>query len=268
MKKLIFSAFNALGIKPTVVRTRSRKIVGVELKKMNPDWGFQRGIIERGIVEVVAHGEKVFFLVDNPKDVVQIEHAEGRFYEEEELEIIGKYFRGGTFVDIGSNVGNHAVYAAKFLGASKVIAIEPNQAAYKILRCNIFLNELQDIIHHVAVGLSDAPGRASAETNNMDNLGNTVLIPDPSTGGIELTTGDTILDAEEVNFIKIDVEGLELSVFSGLSKTISRCRPAVFVEVQNGGKDNFFSLVNSLSYKISEKYARYPEMTNYLITPV
>jgi Met-10+ like-protein len=58
----------------------------------------------------------------------------GVFYEREELEIIATHFKGGTFVDIGANVGNHSIFAAKFLGASKVIAFEPNPTAYVIFK--------------------------------------------------------------------------------------------------------------------------------------
>src|SRR5688500_7711411 len=61
---------------------------------------------------IVQSPAGVKFFVANEGDHIQRFHLQGRFYEAEELELIGRYFRNGVFVDIGANVGNHSLYAA------------------------------------------------------------------------------------------------------------------------------------------------------------
>lgn len=106
-------------------------------------------------VHTSVQNEPIYFFVAHEHEEIQKEHAQRVFYEREELEIIATHFKGGTFVDIGANVGNHSIFAAKFLGASKVIAFEPSPTAYVIFKCNIALNDLESRIVHHAVGLSD-----------------------------------------------------------------------------------------------------------------
>jgi FkbM family methyltransferase len=61
-------------------------------------------------------------------------------YKQEELEIIKHTFRTGVLLDVGANVGNHIWFAAMYLGASRVISVEPNPMAYRVLRANVGLD--------------------------------------------------------------------------------------------------------------------------------
>ena len=71
----------------------------------------------RGALRVAAFdclGQRMRFAIHDPDDLIQAVHAAGRFYEMEELELIrGVFPRGGTFLDIGANVGNHENGGAK-----------------------------------------------------------------------------------------------------------------------------------------------------------
>lgn len=54
--------------------------------------------------------------------------------------------RGGTFVDIGANIGYYTVLAAKLVGAEgKVFGFEPEPVNYSTLQKNIALNELANV---------------------------------------------------------------------------------------------------------------------------
>jgi FkbM family methyltransferase len=260
MKKLLRSLLETVGLEPTIDRASSGRFMGMDLRLKNSPFLFQRGF-----AKVSADGESFVFLVLNPNDLIQREHAEGRLYEMEELQIIKKHFSGGTFLDVGSNVGNHAVYAAKVLKASKVIAVEPNPVALNILKCNIALNDLQDNVRPLAVGLSDRPGRVSLDTPSLNNLGRTRLAHALTDGSVEIVTGDSIFRDEPIHFVKIDVEGHELRVIAGLRQLIDRWRPPLFVEVDEANYSAFPELVERLGYQVVEKYSRYPENTNYLI---
>ena len=111
---------------------------GYDVMRMN---GGGEAEHSRGIVSTFnANGQQVSMFVVNEWDYIQAHHLKGRFYEQEELELIGRHFKGGVFVDVGANIGNHTIYALKFLGATKVIAFEPNPAAARILKVNLALN--------------------------------------------------------------------------------------------------------------------------------
>ena len=219
------------------------------------------------VVTATMHGETIRFFVADDDDLIQSEHRRGRFYEEEELAIIASYFpSGGTFVDIGANVGNHTLYALRFLGARRVIAVEPQPEALAIFDVNLRLNGLVDRVMVHPVGLADTPGRAAAAPV-ASNLGATRLRPGAKEGAIELVRGDDLLGGEEVDFIKIDTEGLELEVLDGLRETLYRCRPPLFVEISNAHLGAFEAFCAGIGYRTGETYRRYPGNINIVALP-
>ena len=214
------------------------------------------------------HGRRMVFSVEMQRDPIQRSHREGRFYEEEELAVIKSLFPlGGTFVDIGANVGNHGLYAAVFLSAGKVIPFEPNPRAYKLLLSNIAANGLvaRFDLSHIGKGLGAAPQGSFGMEDRDRNLGAAKMLP--GAGDIEVTTGDLALADSSPDFIKIDVEGMEIDVLSGLKAVISRCRPALLVEVDRDNDDAFHALVEDLGYVIADTLQRYNRNKNYVITP-
>jgi hypothetical protein len=107
---------------------------------------------------------------------------------------------------------------------------------------------------HYAVGLSDAPGYASIGTTTIGNLGRTELNLNDSSGNIRLVTGNEILRNIKVDFIKIDTEGMELKVLKGLSDTIKRDHPTLFVEVDDDNTEEFANFIEYHGYSIKERY--------------
>src|SRR4051812_21334268 len=82
------------------------------------------------------------WFVANSSDPIQNRHLRGMFFEPDELAIIAKHCpRGAKFVDVGANVGNHAVFMEKIHNAAEVIVFEPNPDAIKLLRLNLLLND-------------------------------------------------------------------------------------------------------------------------------
>jgi FkbM family methyltransferase len=94
------------------------------------------------------------------------------------LAIIARHFRPGSIMlDVGANIGNHTIYAAKFLGARRIICIEPNPEAIMILRINVDLNQLheQGDMCYLGLGPSDSPGAAVIARTIAMNLGGVAL---------------------------------------------------------------------------------------------
>ena len=226
--------------------------------------------IDGSIVFANISGRDVRFFVRNSQDVVQSHHVRGEFYEPEELNIIAEFFpRGGVFVDIGANVANHTIYVCKFLRPAQVVLFEPNPEAISLLRANISLNDITHIVDcsHLGVGLSDTPGRAFPLIP-QNNLGATRMISTDDADALRLVRGDDLLQRRRVDFIKMDVEGMEIRVLHGLAETIARWRPVMFIEVDQGNTNDFEDWVLRNDYVAVRRFRRYPENENYMILPV
>ena len=212
-------------------------------------------------------GQSFSFLIVDQDDVIQKVQAAGSFYEQEELKIIGSFFPPkGVFVDIGANTGQHSVFAAKILQARRIILFEPVWETCRILRENIALNGLNEIadLSHLGIGLGDEETKVTYEIP-AQNLGATKLL---SGGGrIPVRRGDDVLRDQPVDFIKIDTEGYEIKVLNGLSSTIAKYRPDIFIEVDDNNIEEFKNILEKYDYRVELTYRRYDANENYLVRP-
>lgn len=225
--------------------------------------------INGSVVTAPIGGQEIRFFVANERDAIQKHHAKGEFYEAEEIAIIARHFPAGAhYVDIGANVGNHAVYAAKFLAPASVVVIEPNPPAIEILRLNLLLNDLASRVDAslLGFGLAEAEGMARAVVP-PNNLGGTGLVLDAADASIPLRRGDDLLAGRRVDFIKIDVEGMELGVLAGLEGVIAAWRPRMFIEVHNRNAGPFRQWLARLGYGVRDTYRRYPSNENFMVVP-
>lgn len=151
-------------------------------------------------------------------------------YEYRLLALIERHVRGGTFVDVGANIGNHALYLAGSF--DRVICFEPNPPVVARLRENIALSGASNIVVY-AVGLGEEDGALPFHHNYAGNAGGgTFLDADfPVSGTLPIRVGDEVLcDCGRVALLKVDVEGFEPFVFRGLRGTIAKHRPIVIFE--------------------------------------
>jgi FkbM family methyltransferase len=224
--------------------------------------------IEGVLVSTNKYGKTLRFFVRNRRDLVQAHHFSGEFYEAEELQIIQKYFKAGEiFVDIGANVGNHTVFAAKILNAKKVIPFELHPDAVDVLTANIALNCCETIdTSYLGYGVSLSPEKLLPQRAGYgNNLAGVRFERRGQNQGFPTISGDAALKDHWVDFIKIDIEGMEIEALESLEQTIKRCRPKIFIEVDNKNDDIFHSWCNRHKYSISESYQRYKWNVNYLL---
>lgn len=157
-------------------------------------------------------------------------------YEPEVRAVIGdRLGPGDTAIDVGANVGWHALLMASRVGPTgRVYAFEPNESTRQRLVSAVEANHFNQIVvdpraaadHEGPTGF-DAP--AAGET--WDGTGRLV-----STGAertVECVTLDRFAaerGVERVALIKIDVEGWELSVLRGATRVLRALRPVVVFE--------------------------------------
>ncbi len=224
--------------------------------------------IDGTIVSFTAERRAVRFFVRNRADVIQGHHFRGEFYEPDELAMMAEVIRPGSVIaDIGSNVGNHAVYFDKFLDAREVVLFEVNPDAVEILRINQALNGCTRWnTSYLGYALSNKFAAISLVAARADNLGGTKCREDAA-GDLRCIPGDSVLANRPVDFIKLDVEGSEMVVLAGLKETIRRWRPTMFVEVLSRNFPAFEAFLAQQGYEIANDFTRYPGFANYLIVP-
>jgi FkbM family methyltransferase len=172
------------------------------------------------IIEIPDTGIK-FDLRDNydSDPIVVREIWEENVYEVND----GHFNRGGVVVDLGANIGTFSIYSA-FKG-SKVYAVEPEPHNAEALNNNIILNNMQDLITHIPYGVSDKKGTAV-----ITDMGGGASIKDDGMFGteIELMSLDSLFglyNIDEVDILKIDVEGSEPEIILGASKeNLQKCK--------------------------------------------
>lgn len=219
-------------------------------------------------VEAQVAGQTVRFFVHNAADIIQRHHMAGEFYESEDLELIARYLTPTSgYLDVGANVGNHIVYLCRIAGLRHATAIEPNGQAIALLRVNLLLNGLEGVVDTslLGYGLANVSGTAGMLVD-QDNLGSARFTAD-APGRVDLRTGDELLGGRDFDFVKIDVEGMEMSCLAGMTALINRCRPLIYIEIDANNTRSFehWCLVNR--YVVRERLRHYTFNENYLIAP-
>ena len=139
-----------------------------------------------------------------------------------------------VLMDIGANVGQHALYLSRFV--DEIIAFEPAAKAIRQFKRNISANSISNItLHEVALGDADSVGQLG--TGFDGNSGSRSLVwtfDQAKNEQVVVKHGDTFVESfgcGPVDIIKLDVEGFEKNVFVGLSKKLSRDRPIILFEM-------------------------------------
>ena len=163
-------------------------------------------------------------------------------YELDELELMRTLLAHRpepVALDIGANVGHHALYLASF--CAQVHAFEPYDTVSKCLDEKILRNGLTHIhLHRVGLGERDEELDFFAPQGSNTGTGSFVASHEPKNnqpaGRLKLVQADAYLaglQLSRVDLIKIDVEGFELSVLRGLRTTLLRYCPMVMMELSD-----------------------------------
>lgn len=153
-------------------------------------------------------------------------------FENKELLFIDKFLKpGDTFFDIGSNIGLHSIFAsAKLKSNGRIYAFEPSIKTFNRLNENVLLNNLNSTIQTFQIGISNKNETLILNVsedghdawNSFSKLLhiNLTLKEEISVKRLDDFIFDNSIKPDTVTFIKIDVEGWELHVLSGLEKLI------------------------------------------------
>jgi len=180
------------------------------------------------------------------------------------FEKISKNIRG--LVDIGSNGGLYSLIAAKKSEDIRILAFDPSNAANYFVNENTRLNKFSDKIKFFKYAMSDKTETLDFfEVKNRKypylkyNLGgSSSLINHPKLFNkisVQAYSFDNFLAENpkhnfEIDFIKIDAEGAEPNIISGMKATIEKYKPIIVCEIllDNVG-DEIEKLFSDLGYR-------------------
>ena len=181
-----------------------------------------------------------------------VHHAHGTFTELEELRFLRQAVgEAKVIVEVGTLVGNHTVFFAKNLNPQKMICFDADPRSIEHTARNFRLNVPADetptlVSVHKAVG---------GEHKTIDFGGRSV----------EMTTlSDEVTDP--VDFMKIDVDGMEMQVLSGARSLFQKHRPRAFIEVANANAEAFKTFLDEIGYTVAREFKRSLD-TNAFIVP-
>jgi FkbM family methyltransferase len=163
----------------------------------------------------------------------------------DELDLLGQLIKPGqTVLDVGANMGSHTLAFCHFVGPTgQVHAFEPQRIMFQAMVATVALNSWTNAHGHMkAVGAKKGrlklPSVSYEEPSNFGMMtlaadrsraSSLTYLDDEAGEAVEVITLDS-LDLAACHLIKIDVEGMELDVLRGASKTIKKHRPLIYME--------------------------------------
>lgn len=159
-----------------------------------------------------------------------------------EIKFISDYCNKESFVlDIGSYIGTHTIGIAP--NVQHIVSFEASRKSHSVLQQNVSMSGTQNIsINNIALG-NDVQ-----QVSTDFKYANTVVVPG---NDVICTKLDNITGFPRVDFIKIDVSGMEYSVLKGAQNTISYFSPGLMVNINNTVvSKEIFDFLTKLKYNL------------------
>lgn len=155
-------------------------------------------------------------------------------YQLEETKFFNQFIQKGDVVlDVGANIGTHALWFAKKVGKrGRVLAFEPQRLIFQTLCANMAINSITNVdCKQMGVGsvqkLIDLPVLDPTKKANFGGLN----IQGHDSGEKVAVCKIDDMGLKRCDFIKIDVEGMEPDVLMGGLNAIAKLRPYIYMEV-------------------------------------
>lgn len=176
--------------------------------------------------------EKIFYVYGLSESDPYFSQIEGEY--DIAFQKICEYFLvpDALVIDVGANIGMTSIVLSHYLPNGLIYAFEPGKAIVELLRKNISINGIGNVkIHDDA--LSNKSEQVSFTEDSAFGYIGAGKIAEHSQYKINAVTLDDFVKnaaLPRLDFIKIDVEGLELQVLLGGEKTLQNYNPILFLE--------------------------------------
>lgn len=170
-------------------------------------------------------------------------------------------------IDLGSNIGVHAIRFASIVPGGTVYAFEPNGILFNLLQYNVSLNQIRNVnSYKFAVSNKESIEKIAISSFSGSNT---------NTGSMALTKselGEMVialpldkLEFPKITLIKMDIQGSEELALDGMKQLINRDRPFFLFEVeelhllkQNSSSEKLIQKFFDLKYSLLRIETNYP----------
>lgn len=191
-----------------------------------------------------------------------------RYYELDLLEAIAAMKLGGTYVDVGGCLGNHALFFAMECPSERILSYEPNPDNFKCLLGNILANDLSSKIYAFNMAIHDTARQVSVRCSTIpsdthkgrSNMGGAKVFEEETDNMISARTLDEVVGTlGDISLIKIDVEGLDVNVLRSGMNIIKENKPVIAIEApEESAQKEIADMLLPLGYKMVGKYCSTP----------
>jgi len=203
------------------------------LKNLWSDFLLSLYRIKGGHTEVNVRGQLIRISVDNWRTLKRAKTYSVK--EPDTLDWLDKLESDSCYFDLGANIGQYSLYPVKKHGDKiHVFSFEPQSINYYLLNKNIYLNKLENNITPYCIAVSGKsefsklyipkfiPGGnrsqfGEADIKNMKNPTNHIQ----GMFGVTLDDLCSIWSFPLPNYIKIDVDGIEIPIIKGAMNVLS-----------------------------------------------
>ena len=173
-------------------------------------------------------------------------HPDRQYFNDLTLKGLGK---GISYVDGGAYNGDTYFELSEHAKVTSAYLFEPDPESYKIL--SLLVKKVSYPIVTMPIALADAYqiltfNAGSGESGAISEMGRV---------HIASAALDDMLNSQHIDFIKLDIEGAEISALRGMMEIIKRCHPILAVSLYHRPQDIWE--IPELLGEISENYSFY-----------
>ncbi|MBW7935703.1 MAG: FkbM family methyltransferase [Flavobacteriales bacterium] len=175
--------------------------------------------------------------------------------DEKDLDLLKLFIKPDAIImDIGANYGLYTRFMAELTGPKgQVYSFEPIPTMYHVLKNNVSKLKLTQV-QIITMAVSNKTGKATMQVptykDGSENFYEASLKHTDGNSGISVETirlDDKFEHIPSLDFIKIDIEGHEPEALEGAKNTITKHRPVMLIEINDG------FAIDSIGRKVKEQ---------------
>lgn len=200
-----------------------------------------------------------FSVISNPMTRGVWDRMHQNDWEEETFMIFDRFLKPeNSYIDIGAWVGPTVLYGAN--KAKHVYGVEPDPVAFKELITNLNLNPfIAPKVTCINAAIAEKSGNINLYMRDQFGISTSSLIPTISNKYCQvraITIYDLITEnhIENVNFIKMDIEGGEYSLIPFLHEFLKLQKPTLYLSLHPGFLNEHLNLMSNKNSDPSDQF--------------
>lgn len=166
---------------------------------------------------------------------------------------------GVIALDCGANIGTYTLeWARQMQGWGRVLSFEPQEHIYYALCGNIVINNLFNVKAFKraigsecgVIGMPQVDYQLPGQFGGLRLRGDGAEVGQPNSESVmvQMVSIDSI-NLPRLDFIKLDIEGMEVEALKGARETITMHKPYMLIEWRHAGKEGIEQFLASVGYE-------------------